>query len=87
MQRHYQKSIPVLAVFEPNPRQQGLKHDDRAILVGVCVVFEPNPRQQGLKQSPLAVVTTPRRVFEPNPRQQGLKLVNHHTGRRPVKSL
>jgi len=37
------------AVFEPNPRQQGLKPFHRSVTPVHGLVFEPNPRQQGLK--------------------------------------
>ena len=38
-------------VFEPNPRQQGLKPDCRIVPDFEFGVFEPNPRQQGLKHN------------------------------------
>ena len=73
---HYPISIYVQrTVFEPNPRQQGLKHHLFNPLWDVAgKVFEPTPRQQGLK--PLEGPKTGGlcvQVFEPNPRQQGLK--------------
>ena len=37
-------------VFEPNPRQQGLKPVSQIAATQIAVVFEPNPRQQGLKR-------------------------------------
>ena len=46
----YTEEDPEWKVFEPNPRQQGLKPDNRIALNGGWnQVFEPNPRQQGLK--------------------------------------
>ena len=44
------QSVTIYLVFEPNPRQQGLKlYLNGGPFLDRCLVFEPNPRQQGLK--------------------------------------